>query len=104
MNMGTNDGDETDQIEAYVDIPDEPNKVPTIELFVRAIKNLEDDKAQIAEAVATLYGTAKEYGFNTKLIRKSVALLHKGEDERTAEVDLLDTAMSLVADVEDDEA
>ncbi len=102
--MGTNDGDETDQIEAYVNIPDEPNKVPTIELFVRTIKSLEDDKAQIAEAVASLYGVAKEHGFNTKLIRKSVALLHKGEDERTAEVDLLDTAMSLVADVEDDEA
>lgn len=59
--------------------------------FVERIERLEEEKKTIADDIKDVYGEAKSMGFDTKILKKVVALRKKDENERTEEEMVLDT-------------
>ncbi len=62
-----------------------------IRAFVERIERLEEEKKTIADDIKDVYGEAKSMGFDTKILKKVVALRKKDENERTEEEMILDT-------------
>jgi len=58
--------------------------------FVERIERLEEEKAGIAADVKDVYAEAKGEGFDTKIIRKLIALRKKDRQERAEEEELLE--------------
>ena len=58
--------------------------------LVERIERLEEEKAGIAEDIRSVYAEAKGNGFDTKTIRRIVALRKKDHAERKEEEALLD--------------
>ena len=50
--------------------------------IVAHVVRLEDEKAGIAADIKEVYAEAKSYGYDTKLIRKAIALLKQEPQER----------------------
>ncbi|QIG73326.1 DUF2312 domain-containing protein [Rhizobium phage RHph_Y5A] len=61
--------------------------------FVERIERLEEEKHTIAEDIKDVYGEAKGMGFDTKMLRKVIALRKKDEQERMEEEAILETYM-----------
>lgn len=59
--------------------------------FVERIERLEQEKTAIADDIKDVYGEAKGMGFDTKILKKVVALRKKDEQERMEEEAILDT-------------
>ncbi|SMC42185.1 DUF2312 domain-containing protein [Rhizobium sp. RU36D] len=59
--------------------------------FVERIERLEEEKKTIADDIKDVYGEAKAMGFDTKILKKVVALRKKDEQERIEEDLILDT-------------
>lgn len=59
--------------------------------FVERIERLEEEKKTIADDIKDVYGEAKSMGFDTKILKKVIALRKKDEQERTEEEMILDT-------------
>ncbi|WP_176085266.1 DUF2312 domain-containing protein [Martelella sp. HB161492] len=59
--------------------------------FVERIERLEEEKKTIADDIKDVYGEAKGTGFDTKALRKIIALRKKDEQERMEEEAILDT-------------
>ena len=53
--------------------------------FVERIERLEEEKKTIADDIKDVYGEAKGMGFDTKILKKVVALRKKDEQERMEE-------------------
>ena len=62
--------------------------------IVERIERLETDKAAISGDIKEVYSEAKANGFDTKIIRKVIALRKKEAAERDEEQALLDTYMT----------
>jgi uncharacterized protein (UPF0335 family) len=62
--------------------------------IVTRIEKLEEEKATIAADIKEVYAEAKANGFDTKILRKIVALRRKAAAERAEEEALLDTYMA----------
>ncbi|WP_374764091.1 DUF2312 domain-containing protein [Yunchengibacter salinarum] len=58
--------------------------------FIERIERLEEEKRGIAEDMKEVYKQAKAVGFDTKIMRKVVALRKKDQAERQEEEALLD--------------
>jgi uncharacterized protein (UPF0335 family) len=58
--------------------------------FVERIERLEEEKASIAGDVKEVYAEAKAQGFDTKVLRKVVALRKRDAAERREEQEILD--------------
>ena len=58
--------------------------------FVERIERLEEEKASIAGDVKEVYAEAKAQGFDTKVLRKVVALRKRDAAERREEEEILD--------------
>jgi uncharacterized protein (UPF0335 family) len=58
--------------------------------FVERIERLEEEKASIAGDVKEVYAEAKAQGFDTKVLRKVVALRRRDAAERREEQEILD--------------
>lgn len=74
--------------------------------FIERIERLEEEKKTIADDIKDVYGEAKGTGFDTKALRKIVALRKKDEQERMEEEAILDTymiALGMLAAPEDQE-
>ncbi|MBI2241543.1 MAG: DUF2312 domain-containing protein [Magnetospirillum gryphiswaldense] len=56
--------------------------------FVERIERLEEEKKALAADIKDVYGQAKSQGFDTKIIRKLIAL-RRMEDQEREEVDQL---------------
>jgi uncharacterized protein (UPF0335 family) len=70
--------------------------------IVERIERLEDDKKGISADIGAVYAEAKANGFDTKIIRKVVALRQKEAAKRDEEQALLDTymaALGMIADL-----
>lgn len=70
--------------------------------IVERIERLEDDKKVISADIGEVYAEAKANGFDTKIIRKVVALRKKEAAARDEEQALLDTymaALGMIADL-----
>jgi len=58
--------------------------------FVERIERLEEEKASIAGDVKDVYGEAKAQGFDTKILRKVIAIRKKDRHQREEEEAILD--------------
>lgn len=58
--------------------------------FVERIERMEEEKRTIADDIRDIYAEAKSMGFDTKILRKVIALRKKDEQERTEEEMVLD--------------
>ena len=67
-----------------------------LRLIIERVEKLEDEKQDIMEFIKSVYGEAQAGGFDTKIIRKLVALRKKDEDTRREEATLLDLYASAI--------
>lgn len=58
--------------------------------FIERIERLEEEKKTIADDIKDVFGEAKCMGYDTKILRKVIALRKKDERERLEEEALLD--------------
>ena len=58
--------------------------------IVERIERLEEEKREVAEQIKEVYAEAKGNGFDTKTLRKIVALRKKDPSERSEEEAMLD--------------
>ena len=59
--------------------------------IVERVERLEEEKKTISEDIKDVYAEAKANGFDTKVLRKVVALRKRDADERAEEEMVLDT-------------
>lgn len=74
--------------------------------FIERIERMEEEKKTIADDIKDVYGEAKATGFDTKALRKIIALRKQDEQERMEEEAILDTyliALGMLASPEDGE-
>ena len=64
-----------------------------LKAYVERIERLEAEKAELAEDIKEIYSEAKAYGYDTKILRKVIAIRKKPEAERSEEEALLETYM-----------
>jgi uncharacterized protein (UPF0335 family) len=64
-----------------------------LKAFIERIERLEEEKASLAGDIREVYGEAKGNGFDTKVIRKIVAMRKKDFAERREEEAILDLYM-----------
>ncbi len=62
--------------------------------FIERIERLEEEKKTVADDIKDVYAEAKGTGFDTKIIKKVIALRKKDEQERLEEEAILDTYLS----------
>ncbi|AJY46346.1 DUF2312 domain-containing protein [Martelella endophytica] len=73
--------------------------------FVERIERLEEEKKTIADDIKDVYAEAKGTGFDTKALKRIIALRKKDEQERMEEEAVLDTymiALGMMAAPEDE--
>ena len=63
---------------------------PQLKAFIERIEHLEEEKTAVADQIKEVYAESKAGGFDTKTIRKIVALLKKSKEEIDEEEALLD--------------
>jgi uncharacterized protein (UPF0335 family) len=63
---------------------------------VERIEKMEDEKAQVALDISEIYKEAKSNGFDTKILKKVIALRKKPQHQRDEEQTILDLYMSAV--------
>ena len=61
-----------------------------IKQFIERIERLDEEKSAIAEHMREVYAEAKANGYDTKILRKIIALRKKEPNERYEEQELLD--------------
>jgi uncharacterized protein (UPF0335 family) len=61
--------------------------------IIERIERLEEEKKEVAEQIKEVYAEAKGNGFDTKTLRKIVALRKKDPNERSEEEAMLDLYM-----------
>ena len=66
--------------------------------FVARIERLEAEKAELAADIREVYAEVKSFGFDTKVLRKIVALRKQDENERAEQEALLDLYMGALTD------
>ncbi|MEL6278002.1 MAG: DUF2312 domain-containing protein [Pseudomonadota bacterium] len=57
---------------------------------IERVERLEEEKKEIADQIKEVYAEAKANGFDTKTIRKVIALRKKAPEERSEEEAMLD--------------
>ena len=58
--------------------------------IIERIERLEEEKKEVAEQITEVYAEAKGNGFDTKTLRKVIALRRKSTEERSEEEAMLD--------------
>lgn len=59
--------------------------------FIERIERLEEEKSAIGDDIKDVYGEAKGNGFDTKALRKVIAIRKLDKDERMEQEAILDT-------------
>ena len=75
--------------------------------FVERIERLEEEKKSIADDIKDVYGEAKAMGYDTKVMRKVVAIRKQDQNERLEHEAILDTylhALGMALDPQDAES
>ncbi len=67
-----------------------------LKTFIERIERLEEEKSALAEDIKEIYAEAKSTGFDTKTIRKIIALRKMDTEKRREAEDLLDIYMSAI--------
>lgn len=68
--------------------------------FVERLERLEEEKKTIADDIKDVYGEAKAMGFDTKILKKVIALRKKDDQERLEEDLVLDTYLHALGMIE----
>jgi len=68
--------------------------------YIERIERLEEEKAVIASDIKDVYGEAKGTGYETKALKKIVALRKMDKDERMEMESILDTYMAALGMIE----
>ncbi len=71
-----------------------------IRAFIERIERLEEERAAIAQDITEVYAEAKGNGFDTKVLRKIIAIRKQDHNERMEEEALLElylTALGMAA-------
>jgi uncharacterized protein (UPF0335 family) len=66
--------------------------------FVERVERLEEDKAAVADDIKEVYAEAKAFGYDTKIIRKVIALRKMDPAERAEQQALLDLYLEATGD------
>lgn len=64
--------------------------------FIERIERLEEEKKGIAEDIKEVYAGAKSVGFDTKIMRKMIAVRKMDQGERQEQESLLDVYLHAV--------
>lgn len=71
--------------------------------FVERIERLEEEKKTIADDIKDVYGEAKSMGYDTKVLRKVIAIRKQDQNDRLEQEAILDTylhALGMAAEPE----
>jgi uncharacterized protein (UPF0335 family) len=68
--------------------------------FINRIERLEEERAALSADIKEVYSEAKGTGFDTKILKKVVALRKKDEQERMEEDAILDTYLLALGMIE----
>ncbi|QIG70682.1 DUF2312 domain-containing protein [Rhizobium phage RHph_I1_18] len=71
--------------------------------FIERIERLEEEKKTIADDIKDVYSSAKNDGFDTKPIKKIIALRKKSKEERDEEDHILTTYMQALGMISSEE-
>ena len=66
--------------------------------FIERIERLEEDKANIANDTREVYAEAKGEGYDTKVMRKLIALRKKDPHQRREEDELLELYLAAIGE------
>lgn len=77
--------------------------------FIDRIERLEEEKSAVAEQIRDVYGEAKGYGYDVKVIRKVIGLRKMEPHDRHEQEELLDVymhalGMAPASDLEEEKA
>jgi uncharacterized protein (UPF0335 family) len=93
------------QIEAFT--PEETGEKEVVAVardqlrsFIERIERLEDEKKTIADDIKDVYGEAKGTGFDTKILKKVIAIRKQDKDERLEQEAILDTYLAALGMLE----
>jgi Uncharacterized protein conserved in bacteria len=59
--------------------------------YVERIERLEEEKKSISDDIKDVYGEAKAMGFDTKVLRKVIAIRKQDQNDRLEQEAILDT-------------
>ncbi|QIG73969.1 hypothetical protein PP935_gp194 [Rhizobium phage RHph_N34] len=68
--------------------------------FIERIERLEEEKRATGDGIKDVFGEAKGMGFDTKILKKVIAIRKKDEQERMEEEALLDTYLHALGMIE----
>lgn len=68
--------------------------------FIERIERLEEEKKTIADDIKDVYGEAKGTGFDTKILKKVIAIRKQDKDERMEQEAILETYLMALGMVE----
>ena len=84
-NTGHNSGDDFSTVQVAAD---------QLRTIVERIERLDEEKREVAEQIKEVFAESKSNGFDTKTLRKIIALRKKDPNERSEEEAMLDLYMS----------
>jgi len=73
-----------------------------LKAFIERIERLEEEKQTITEDIREVYGEAKSMGFDTKVLRKVVALRKLDANDRMEQEAILDTYLAALGMLPDE--
>ncbi|WP_162651588.1 DUF2312 domain-containing protein [Lentilitoribacter sp. Alg239-R112] len=85
-----------------MDTPNQNNG--QLRAFIERIERLSEEKQTIADDISEVYGEAKVVGYDTKVIRKVVAIRKLDQNERMEQEAVLDTYLAALGMLPSDEA
>ena len=68
--------------------------------FIARIERLEEEKATIGDDIKDVYGEAKATGFDSKILKKVIAIRKQDKDERMEQEAILDTYLQALGMIE----
>jgi uncharacterized protein (UPF0335 family) len=68
--------------------------------FIERIERLEEEKKTIADDIKDVYGEAKATGFDSKILKKVIAIRKQDKDERMEQEAILETYLAALGMIE----
>ena len=83
------------------DRPVENEASSHLRAFVERIERLEEEKKEVAGFIKDVFGEAKAMGFDTKILKKVIAIRRMDEAQRMEEDAILDTYLAALGMIPD---
>ena len=68
--------------------------------FIERIERLEEEKKTIADDIKDVYGEAKATGFDSKILKKVIAIRKQDKDERMEQEAIMETYLAALGMIE----